>query len=207
MSETPRTDDVISRCAEYSDSREIATWTCEYEKLEREFAAVFNLLEDATKQRDGFKIAFSTASKIARDHETEITAMRAAVQRVRDKVLYDGWVSIRYVDGLLAMLGLPLEAPVEPPAPKVDAIMRKCAVCGGDEALFLECRCQQGKEWAKTAPEAPKMVLCEHALSRECGRHVCAHGHGNLHTKERKCSNTACIYSPTGRARCVEVGA
>jgi hypothetical protein len=36
------------------------------------------------RERDGFKIAFETASKIARDHETEITAMRAALNEAAD---------------------------------------------------------------------------------------------------------------------------
>lgn len=39
------------------------------------------------------------------------------------------------------------------------AIMRKCSVCGGDEALFLECRCPQGQEWAQK-PKTESMRLC-----------------------------------------------
>ena len=38
MSDTPRTDAIIMRCARMTNSGEIATWTSEYGQLERELA-------------------------------------------------------------------------------------------------------------------------------------------------------------------------
>ena len=56
------------------------------------------------------------------------------------------------------------------------------------------------------APEAPKMVRCIHAISGACFHYiqVCC----LPHAKDSAClADYPCPYSPTGRARCVEVGA
>lgn len=69
MSDTPRGDEIIVRCATMTNSREIATWTSEYCKLERELSAM-------TKERDDLRNRVASLERmVTMLRETEAMAL------------------------------------------------------------------------------------------------------------------------------------
>jgi len=100
-------------------------------------------------------------------------------------------------------------APAEPPAPEAPHRYDRCPKCGSGNTQMLQggvwqcCDCP----WTtpnNPAPEAPKM-RCEHAISGKCFHRIqpaC-----NPHKRTGRCATLEwdCRFSPTGRARCVEV--
>lgn len=104
------------------------------------------------------------------------TVTEEAVQRVRDGHAIASEMIRRTVDDVLTMLGLPLVAPVERPAPEAP---RQCANCGrwagstGDVVAICPShgqthRTESCRTWCQIttakATEQP-MMRCEHAIS------------------------------------------
>jgi hypothetical protein len=106
-------------------------------------------------------------------------------------------------------------APAEPSAPEAPKLSQAHIAKEADKAMARVARAEEmyvawrKEQDAKPAPEAPKMVRCEHAVSGDCKTCIVTVNHSVPHLRETQCDVPTCCGSPvcSGRARCVEVGA